>query len=117
MPLRTADVFRTPRVKRRKPEKDVQRAIVAGLVARGWVVAETDAGAAFHAGGFSGSRIPAGWSDLTCCAPGGRFVGIEVKAARGRQSDVQKAMQERIERLGGLYILARRIEDVLEKLT
>lgn len=116
MSLRESDVFKAPRVKRRKPEKDRQKAIVAYLLSHGWLVAETDAGAAYHAGGYSGSHIPAGWPDLTCLAPGGRFVGVEVKAATGRQSPVQVDMQQRIERLGGLYVLARSVDDVVAAL-
>lgn len=42
----------------------------------------------------------------------GRFVGIEVKTAVGRQSKDQKNWQRNCERAGGLYILARSVEDV-----
>lgn len=37
---------------------------------------------------------------------------VEVKSAIGRQSDVQKNFQSMIEKFGGLYILARSVEDV-----
>lgn len=42
----------------------------------------------------------------------GRFVGIEVKTATGRQSKDQKNWQRNCERAGGLYILARSVDDV-----
>ena len=42
----------------------------------------------------------------------GRFVGIEVKTVVGRQSKDQKNWQRNCERAGGLYILARSVEDV-----
>lgn len=42
----------------------------------------------------------------------GRMVAIEVKTATGRQSKDQKNWQRNCERAGGLYILARSVEDV-----
>jgi len=42
---------------------------------------------------------------------------IEVKAPRGRQSQVQRQFQAMIERFGGLYILARSPKDVHRALT
>lgn len=42
----------------------------------------------------------------------GRAVAIEVKAGNNTQSDDQIAFQAAWERAGGIYILARRVEDV-----
>lgn len=42
----------------------------------------------------------------------GRFVGIEVKTVVGKQSKDQKNWQRNCERAGGLYILARSVDDV-----
>lgn len=53
-----------------------------------------------------------GQADLTGIIPGGRRLEIEVKSEAGRQSRDQKAWQTLIERFGGLYILARSVEDV-----
>lgn len=47
----------------------------------------------------------------------GRFVGIEVKTATGRQSKDQKNWQRNCERAGGLYILARSVDDVRSALS
>lgn len=44
--------------------------------------------------------------------PSGRRIEIECKTSTGRQSKEQKRWQAMIEWAGGLYILARRIEDV-----
>lgn len=60
----------------------------------------------------------AGTSDKTVCLPKpqeGRyavFCAIEVKTVTGVQSDAQKRYQQRVERLGGIYILARSAKDV-----
>ena len=111
MSLRVSEVF-APRRRRRKPERAVQKAILLWLRAQGAVVAVTDAGAAYRAGAFFGDAIPAGWPDITGLLPSGRFVGIECKAPGGRQSAVQKAMERKIRRRNGIYILARSVEDV-----
>lgn len=44
--------------------------------------------------------------------PSGRRLEIETKTVTGRQSDEQRSFQEMIERFGGLYVLARSLEDV-----
>jgi len=53
-----------------------------------------------------------GQADLTGILPDGRRLEIEVKAPDGRQSEDQKNYQRMIERFGGLYVLARSVEDV-----
>ena len=111
MSLREADVFR-PRRRRRSPEREVQKACVLWLRAQGTLVAITDAGAAYRAGAFFGSAIPAGWPDITGLLPDGRFIGVECKARGGRQSDTQKYIEREIRKRNGIYVLARNIEDV-----
>ncbi len=54
----------------------------------------------------------AGQSDIVGLAAG-RFVGIELKTETGRQSAEQRAFQARVEAAGGLYILARSLDDAL----
>ena len=53
-----------------------------------------------------------GQADLTSILPDGRRLEIEVKSATGRQSTDQKNYQQMIERLNGVYILARSVADV-----
>jgi hypothetical protein len=48
--------------------------------------------------------------------PTGQRMEIEVKKHDGRQSKDQKAFQQMIERFGGIYILARSVEDVHQAL-
>ena len=48
--------------------------------------------------------------------PQGRFLAIEVKTEKGRQSESQKRFQQMVEDMGGLYILARSPEDVTKAL-
>lgn len=44
--------------------------------------------------------------------PHGRRLEIECKTERGRQTAEQVSFQAMIERFGGLYVLARSVEDV-----
>lgn len=48
--------------------------------------------------------------------PHGRFLAIEVKAEKGRQSESQRNFQRMVEGMGGVYVLARSVEDVLKAL-
>ncbi len=111
MSLRATEVF-APARHRGKPERAVQKAIAIWLRAQGALVAITDAGAAHRAGCFGGDTVPAGWPDITGLLPDGRFIGVECKAPGGRQSPVQKVMEQEIRRRRGIYVLARSIEDV-----
>lgn len=57
-----------------------------------------------------------GQADLTGILAGGFRIEIECKGPKGRQSDDQKNYQAMVERFGGLYVLARSVEDVEEAL-
>jgi hypothetical protein len=43
----------------------------------------------------------------------GQFIGIEVKAPKGKQSENQKEFQRQLEAVGGRYILAYSVDDVM----
>lgn len=53
-----------------------------------------------------------GQADLTGILPGGIRLEIEVKSAVGKQRIDQQNYQRMIERFGGVYVLARSIDDV-----
>lgn len=59
----------------------------------------------------NGSYGSTGAPDIVACYDG-RFIGIEAKTVTGRQSDWQKKYQSDIEASGGIYILARSVDDV-----
>ena len=98
-----------------RPEAAIQAAIVLVLrVKYHALVAVTDAGVLRKRGVTThGSGIPDGWPDLTVLLPGGRFVGVEVKSERGRQSKMQKLMESLFAELGHEYVLARNVDDVI----
>lgn len=69
-------------------------------------------------GGFwsmiaGGAYSKKGDPDMICCVKG-KFFAIEAKTPTGVQSDWQKLRQREIEKAGGVYILARSLNDVKE---
>lgn len=59
---------------------------------------------------------PEGTPDLMGVLAPGRAFAIEVKAPRGTQREAQKRWQEAWEKRGGIYILAKSLEDVTKGL-
>jgi hypothetical protein len=55
-----------------------------------------------------------GSSDIVACLPGGRFLAIECKAGKGKMTPEQVEFQREIIRQGGLFVLAYRVEDLIE---
>lgn len=56
---------------------------------------------------------PKGTADLVgLIAPSGRLLMIEVKSATGTQTDEQEVMQRVVTAMGGVYLVARSVEDV-----
>lgn len=52
-----------------------------------------------------------GVPDIICCAYG-KFLGIEVKTEKGRQSQAQKQAEQDIDWAGGEYHIVRSVDDV-----
>lgn len=63
-----------------------------------------------HAGLCVGSSDLIGWTR------DGRFLAIEVKSAKGRLTDEQRNFGEQVEAAGGIFIVGRSVEQVLEEL-
>lgn len=62
-------------------------------------------------GGFYRVGTP-GAPDIIGCVDG-RFVGLEVKAAKGTLSDLQQDFARALEAAGGRYHVVRSIDDVI----
>lgn len=52
-----------------------------------------------------------GSPDIICVARG-RYIGIECKSLTGKLNDNQLDFKERLEEAGGMYIVARSLDDV-----
>lgn len=98
------------------PEGRIQLAILKHLRANGVMCWRHEPNTYNHALGrhISNPYAMKGVPDILALHPdgSGRFLGIEVKTKRGVQSPDQKLFQRRCEALGGVYILARSVEDV-----
>lgn len=53
-----------------------------------------------------------GQADISGIRVGGQRIEVECKAGRGQQTEAQRNWQAMIEKFGGLYILARSVDDV-----
>lgn len=60
------------------------------------------------------SSMVKGSADISMVGPGGKTVEIEVKIGKDRRSDAQVKYQQRIEKAGGVYIIARSFEQFVE---
>ena len=68
-------------------------------------------GGAFKAEkGFMRTASVNGLPDIVAIKDG-IYIGIEVKAPKGKQSESQKAIQAEIEKAGGKYIIARSLDN------
>ena len=65
---------------------------------------------------FKAMGVRAGFPDLILLVPKGQcpFLGIELKASKGRQSEAQKAYQEEFERMGAKYVVIRSVEEFIQ---
>ena len=93
-------------------EKQVQNAILREFGTRPELrLWRQNTGAARVGRRFVRFGVP-GQADLTGILRGGRRLEIEIKSPIGRQTPDQRAFQALIERFGGVYALARTVEDV-----
>ena len=76
------------------------------------VYARVNSGMLHLSGGGCAKGAPAGFPDIMILYKG-KFIGVEVKQEKGKQSDVQVEMQKKIEDSGGIYIIARSLNDVI----
>ncbi len=102
---------------KRQRESDIQRAILTALAGRADLrIWRQNTGAARRKSGALVRFGVPGQADLSGILTDGRRLEIEVKTARGKQSDQQIAYQEMIREYGGVYILARSPEDAIRGL-
>lgn len=98
---------------RSQPENKVIQACFRVLQARGIFAWRNNTGCAWIGNRPIRYGLP-GSADILGLLPNGRFLAVECKSAKGRQSDTQKTFEELVVKNNGVYILARSAED-LEK--
>ena len=93
---------------------DTQRAILDYLALKKHFCWRNNGGAfKTDRGGFYRVGTP-GAPDIICVIEG-QFVGIEVKDEKGKLNPNQVAFKERLEAAGGKYVVARSVDDVIER--
>jgi hypothetical protein len=73
----------------------------------------SNTGVAHGPGRFVRFGVPGSPDLYGIIGPGGRYIGIETKSSTGRQREEQKVFESVVKSLGGIYILAYSIEDVV----
>jgi hypothetical protein len=84
-------------------ERDITKAIKDYLTAR----------KIFHYKHWQGAFSTPGISDIIGCWHG-RFFAIEVKTLKGKVTPAQQRFQDNVREAGGLAIIARSVDDVIE---
>lgn len=96
-------------------ESQVQAAICDYLSLRGYLFSRTNNSPIYDKTRGAFRALPKytrrGWPDI-CLISKGTFYGIEVKAEKGRLSPDQQELGDEIEKHGGIYIVARSIDDI-----
>lgn len=100
------------------PEKSIQRAILDYLRVKGYLCKRNNAGMMFstYKGKTRAIKIgESGWPDIEGLTKEGKYFGIEVKARKGVLSDNQKRVGEQILGTGGIWFVARTVDEVISK--
>lgn len=97
-----------------KPEAQLLSQIKHYLQINGFYILRINTGLITNEKGRFYRSAPSGTPDVICCILG-RFIGIEAKSPKGKQSDFQKQHEELIKNNQGEYWLIRSIEELMEK--
>jgi hypothetical protein len=97
-------------------ESDIQRQILDYLTLKRIFHYRNNSGAFKDKAGHFYRFGALGSPDIICIIAG-QYVGIEVKALRGRQSEHQMEFQRKLEDAGGRYVLAYSLDDVINVIT
>jgi len=96
------------------PEAQVLRACLDYLRARGHMVIRVNNGAfKTERGGFFRSTDVRGCADIMGLTISGRGLAVECKSNTGRQSPAQREFMDGFRNRGGLYVLARSVDDLI----
>ena len=97
------------------PESAVLRSCLAYLRLRGHFVIRVNGGAfRTERGGYVRCTDTPGCADIPGAARDGKPLAVECRSARGKQSPEQKQFQAGWEERGGLYVIARGIDNLQE---
>ena len=94
-------------------EKETQAAVIEYLTYKGIFHYRNNSGAfKTESGGFYRMGM-AGAPDIICVVEG-VYVGLEIKDVKGKLNENQILFKERLEKAGGIYLVIRSIDEVIE---
>lgn len=96
-------------------EKEIQKVISDYLSLKRIFFYRNNSGA-FRSEGGGFYRFGATGSPDIVAVIKGNYIGIEVKTEKGRMSPGQKMFQENLEKAGGIYLLVRSLNELIDKL-
>jgi hypothetical protein len=94
------------------PEGAVVKACLEYLKLRGAYVWRNNTGALKDKNNRPVFFGKVGSSDILGVLPGGKFIAVECKAQNGRLSDHQIEFLNEIERMGGVAVIAKSVDDI-----
>lgn len=97
-------------------ESQIQGSILDYLSARHVFHYRNNTGAFVRPGSNSFYRFGVKGAPDIVCVIKGRYVAIECKSKKGRQSESQRDFQEQLEDAGGLYLLVSSLEEAIIQL-
>jgi len=98
----------------KEKESDIQKAILEYLKLKSHFCWRNNSGAfKTERGGFYRMGTPGAPDIFLVKRPVGTFVGIEVKTLKGVLSEPQRAFSRELEAHGGIYLVARSVDDVI----
>lgn len=101
----------------RRQEKKLVNECLRLLTLRGYVAIRTNSGMVLIQDGVRRRAVrmsAPGVSDIIACGPDGRFVAVECKVGNNKLTDAQKDFLNRIHERGGLALVVRKLDDLLE---
>jgi len=105
----------TLRKKYKNPEGQLQLSIIKYCKIKGYTVGKTKTTGIFRKGKyFSDPHLFLGFPDLTVFTP--TLVFVEVKSSKGVMSASQKNFQELCKKANIKYIVAKKLEDVIQSI-
>ena len=78
----------------------------------GWATRVNTSGRVLN-GKYITGTTKLGTPDIIACIPSGRFVGIEIKIGKDKQSDAQKLVESQIHKAQGNYFLVHNLDEWL----
>ncbi|NPV51712.1 MAG: VRR-NUC domain-containing protein [Candidatus Methanofastidiosum sp.] len=102
--------------KYKREEQNLVKAVLEYLYYKGFIAIRNNSGVIFIGNGERKRAIRVGLSgsaDIIACSPKGNFVAIECKSKKGKLTNKQKEFLDKVKTLGGVALIVRSLDDVI----